>query len=88
MIIMILKTTLKKLRVRKHITQKELAEMCGISQGTIGDIERGANASTVITLSKIAEALKLTKEEETELFLSTLQKDLQKYIIKNLKIQI
>ena len=49
-----LKTTLKKLRIRKHITQKELAEMCGISQGTIGDIERGANASTVITLSKIA----------------------------------
>ena len=46
---MILKTTLKKLRLRKHITQKELAEMCGISQGTIGDIERGANASTVIT---------------------------------------
>ena len=41
---MILKTTLKKLRLRKHITQKELAEMCGISQGTIGDIERGANA--------------------------------------------
>ncbi len=35
MISMILKTTLKKLRVRKHITQKELAEMCGISQGTI-----------------------------------------------------
>jgi transcriptional regulator with XRE-family HTH domain len=32
---------IKKLRVNKEMTQKELAEACGVSQGTVAQWEAG-----------------------------------------------
>jgi ribosome-binding protein aMBF1 (putative translation factor) len=45
------------LRERHGLTQRELAERCGIDQGDISRIERGATSPTVRTLQRIADVL-------------------------------
>lgn len=63
-----LSIVLKKLRESRGLSIKKLAELAGVGNGTIGEIERGKNSSKPITLEKIANALKLTKIERDELF--------------------
>ncbi len=46
-----------ELRERHGFTQAELAERCGMDQGDISRIERGATSPTARTLQRIAEAL-------------------------------
>ena len=46
-----------ELRERHGLTQAELAERCGIDQGDISRIERGATSPTDRTLQRIAEIL-------------------------------
>ena len=46
-----------ELRERHGLTQAELAERCGIDQGDISRIERGATSPTARTLQRIAEIL-------------------------------
>lgn len=46
-----------ELRERHGLTQAELATRCGIDQGDISRIERGATSPTTRTLERIAEAL-------------------------------
>ena len=46
-----------ELRERHGLTQAELAERCGIDQGDISRIERGATSPTARTLQRIAEVL-------------------------------
>ena len=58
---------IKKLRESRNMTQLELAKEAEIGSGTIGDIERGARKGKQSTLKKIADALKLTKEEREKL---------------------
>ena len=45
------------LREDRGLTQAELAERCGIDQGDLSRIERGATSPTARTLGRIAEAL-------------------------------
>jgi ribosome-binding protein aMBF1 (putative translation factor) len=45
------------LREAHGLTQAELAERCGIDQGDISRIERGATSPTARTLQRIADAL-------------------------------
>jgi len=45
------------LRESHGLTQAQLAERCGIDQGDISRIERGATSPTARTLQRIAEAL-------------------------------
>jgi len=45
------------LRKQHGLTQKQLAERCGIDQADICRIERGSTSPTVRTLQRIAEAL-------------------------------
>jgi len=45
------------LRERHGLTQRELAERCGIDQGDISRIERGSTSPTARTLQRIADAL-------------------------------
>lgn len=59
--------TLKKLRESRDMTMEILGEKAGVSKGIIGEIERGATRSSVKTLNKIAEALKLNEREKKEL---------------------
>jgi ribosome-binding protein aMBF1 (putative translation factor) len=46
-----------ELRERHGLTQKQLAERCGIDQADISRIERGSTNPTARTLQRIAEAL-------------------------------
>ena len=46
-----------ELRERHGLAQAELAERCGIDQGDISRIERGATSPTARTLQRIAEVL-------------------------------
>lgn len=45
------------LRLAHGLTQGQLAERCGVDQGDISRIERGATNPTARTLQRIAEAL-------------------------------
>lgn len=45
------------LRRQRGLTQKQLAERCGIDQGDISRIERGSTSPTAKTLQRIAEVL-------------------------------
>ena len=80
-----LQITMKKMREAKGLTQMELSEKAVLGSSTIGEIERGMNASTVKTLEKIAKALKLNMEEKVELFLSMIPEDVSNYIESKMK---
>ena len=55
---------LKKLRQQARLTQGELAERIGKSQGYIGDLERGDRRGlTVTTLERLADVLGCTTDE-------------------------
>ncbi|WP_462350821.1 helix-turn-helix domain-containing protein [Fusobacterium varium] len=58
-----LSIVLKQLRESRGLTIMKLAELTGLANGTIGDIETGKSNGSKKSLSKIAEALKLTIEE-------------------------
>ncbi|MBQ9302864.1 helix-turn-helix domain-containing protein [Butyrivibrio sp.] len=45
------------LRHENHITQKDLASRCGLTQANISNIENGTSKPTIDTLKKIADAL-------------------------------
>jgi len=58
-----LSIVLKQLRESRGLTIMKLAELTGLANGTIGDMETGKSNGSKKSLSKIAEALKLTIEE-------------------------
>ena len=49
---------IKKLRVNKEMTQKQLADACGVSQGTVAQWEKGIcfpKTGKIPTLSRVLE---------------------------------
>lgn len=52
-----------KLREEKHLTQKALADLTGVTQGFIWQIENGISNPSVDTLKKLAAALGCTIDE-------------------------
>jgi transcriptional regulator with XRE-family HTH domain len=48
---------LKKLRLKKHISQEKLAELSGVSRTTIIAIEKCKHPYQPLTLQKLADAL-------------------------------
>ena len=46
-----------QLRRDSHMTQKELAAKCGITQANISNLEKGTSKPTIESLKKIADAL-------------------------------
>lgn len=48
---------IKRIRESKNYTQEYLAELVGIEQATLSNIERGKSYPTVDTLQKIADSL-------------------------------
>lgn len=69
---------IKKYREAKGLTQLELAKKASIGSGTIGDIERGVNKSTIKTINKISKALNLNSIEKEELENAFLGKNIKK----------
>ncbi len=68
---------LKKLRESRGLSIRELAKKSGVGNGTIGDIERGANKARTVTLEKLSKALELTKDEKEKLFSTLLPKGIR-----------
>lgn len=46
-----------RLRMKRGLTQEQLAERSGFSQQYISDLERGKRNPTIVTLYEIAQAL-------------------------------
>lgn len=73
---------LKKYRESRNLSIKQLSELAGVGNGTIGEIERGKNKSRPATLEKLSKALRLTPEERERLFSCLVPKDIGKKIIE------
>ena len=56
-------TNVRNKRLDLHMTQKDLAEKCGLSTNYISRIERADVSPTVDTLEKLAKALKVDSSE-------------------------
>jgi transcriptional regulator with XRE-family HTH domain len=54
---------LKKLRVKKDISQIELARILGVDRSFVSNVENGKNNPTLSTLRKIASALGVSTSE-------------------------
>ncbi len=52
-----LAVALREYRERKKLTQKDLAQLCGVTQTTISEIENGKANPTIDVLARISEAL-------------------------------
>ena len=65
-------TSIKELRKKKKITQKELAEMCNISTNSICSIEKGITFPSKNIISRICKALNIP---ESYLLLFSLRED-------------
>lgn len=65
----------KKFREDRNLTQAELAKKAGIGSGTLGDIERGVNKSTIKTITKLSKALDLSETENDILISAFVGKD-------------
>ena len=50
---------IKVLRIKRNLTQEELAEYANVSRAAISDIDRGKSSPSVDTVGLIAEALKV-----------------------------
>jgi predicted transcriptional regulator len=59
-------SSLKKLRTEARLTQKELAEMAGVSQAHIAKIERGKVDPRLSTVNRIFQALQTGKERRSK----------------------
>jgi len=65
---------LRKLRKEQSLTQLELAQQVGITNGQISTIERGVSSPSLATLNRIARALNVSM---TEFFVDERQKDVE-----------
>ena len=54
---------IKNLRKRKGLTQKQLAEMCDLSESMISNLESGKKLPSFETLLKLAEALECSTSD-------------------------
>ncbi|UQX56126.1 helix-turn-helix transcriptional regulator [Cytobacillus pseudoceanisediminis] len=57
---------LRMLRVKKRLTQQEVAKSIGVSQDTISNYERNSRVPKKRNLVKLAEFYGVTEEEITE----------------------
>jgi len=48
---------IREIRLKRGLTQGDLAELCGTSVAAISHIERGTKVPTITTLARIADAL-------------------------------
>lgn len=47
-------------RIKRNLSQEQLAEMADLNRNTIGNIERGIASPTVDTLEKLSKAFKIS----------------------------
>lgn len=78
-------TKIKRMRVKRGLTQETLSELVNISQRTLSGIEIGENFCTAETLDKIINALDTTPEELFALDHIKQEKDLISEICDSVK---
>lgn len=54
-------------RTIRGLSQEDLGELCGISNTSIGAIERGQSIPTILTIAKIAKAFNMSVSELTNI---------------------
>lgn len=54
---------LKRIRVKKNITQIEIAKTLGVDRSFVSNIENGKNNPTLATIAKLAQALGVPVDE-------------------------
>ena len=54
---------LKKLRIKKDISQTELARILGVDRSFVSNIENGKNNPTLSTITSLAKALGVSTNE-------------------------
>lgn len=54
---------LKKIRIRKNITQIQIAKLLGVDRSFISNIENGKNNPTLSTITNLAKALGVSTDE-------------------------
>jgi putative transcriptional regulator len=57
-----IQNTIKELRLKKDITQEQLAEVCGVSRQTIIAIEKGNYTPSLLLAMRIAAYFKIPVE--------------------------
>jgi transcriptional regulator with XRE-family HTH domain len=53
----------KQLRIKRHLTQQELADSCGLDIGYVGGIERGQRNPTLGVIQSLASVLRAKPSE-------------------------
>jgi len=54
---------LKEIRLSKFLTQKELADLTGLTEASISRLERGIHRPRLSTIKKLAKALEIEPRE-------------------------
>ena len=54
---------IKKIRTDKNMSQGDIARALGVDRGYISNIENGKRNPTLATITKLAEALKVSADE-------------------------
>lgn len=65
--------TLKELRIKSMLNQREFANYVGVTQQTISKIESGKSRMTAKTLRKLAKAFNLSEQQVYSLYLNGTQ---------------
>lgn len=52
-------TNIRNIRLKKNLTQEQVAEMAGINAKYLGEVERGEKNPTAVIISRLSEALKV-----------------------------
>lgn len=87
---------IKELRIKKGLSQRELAESCGISYSNLNRIENGKGEASIETLLKLTKVLggglignKLAyiKNDEVELINTLIQHVVTYYVPENLELK-
>jgi transcriptional regulator with XRE-family HTH domain len=58
---------LHRARMQSHLTQKELAKLCGFSQSYISDLELETKSPTLKVIERLANVLKIHPDEMVEI---------------------
>jgi transcriptional regulator with XRE-family HTH domain len=75
----VLGSTIREFRLKKKLSQQQLADLAGLERSFVNGIERGVHNPTAVTVVRIAIALRITP---AELFKRFTKPTLDKLFIK------
>ena len=82
----LLNANIKNLRKQNNLTQDKFAELCGISQDSVGNLENNKYAPSPDTIDKICDAFNITPFDLLLPKVGQAETDKMDLIIKKLKL--